>query len=31
VKVEFVNPFLQAATEVLDSELGTESQRVLSL
>jgi chemotaxis protein CheX len=27
VKVEFVNPFLQAATEVLESELGGESQR----
>jgi len=27
VKVEFVNPFIQAATEVLESELGGESQR----
>src|SRR6266851_4931929 len=27
MKVEFVNPFIQAASEVLDSELGTESQR----
>jgi chemotaxis protein CheX len=27
VKVEFVNPFIKAATEVLDTELGGESQR----
>jgi chemotaxis protein CheX len=27
VKVEFVNPFIQAATEVLESELGGEAQR----
>ena len=27
MKVEFVNPFIQAATEVLESELGGESQR----
>src|SRR5438094_4429336 len=27
MKVEFVNPFIQAASEVLDAELGTESQR----
>jgi chemotaxis protein CheX len=27
VKVEFVNPFIQAASEVLDSELGGEAQR----
>jgi chemotaxis protein CheX len=27
MKVEFVNPFVQAATEVLDSELGGEAQR----
>jgi chemotaxis protein CheX len=27
VKVAFVNPFLQAATEVLESELGGESER----
>jgi len=27
VKVEFVNPFIQAATEVLESELGGESLR----
>jgi len=27
VKVEIVNPFIQAATEVLESELGGESQR----
>ena|SRR5579859_5426308 len=27
MKVEFVNPFLQAASEVLDSELGGEAQR----
>jgi chemotaxis protein CheX len=27
MKVEFVNPFIQAASEVLDSELGSETQR----
>jgi chemotaxis protein CheX len=27
MKVEFVNPFVQAATEVLESELGGETQR----
>ncbi|HEV7662283.1 MAG TPA: chemotaxis protein CheX [Chloroflexota bacterium] len=27
MKVEFVNPFIQAASDVLDSELGGESQR----
>jgi chemotaxis protein CheX len=27
VKVEFVNPFIQAASEVLDSELGKEAER----
>ena len=27
MKVEFVNPFIQAASEVLDSELGGEAQR----
>ena len=27
MKVEFVNPFIKAATEVLDAELGVESQR----
>lgn len=27
MKVEFVNPFIQAATEVLESELGGEAQR----
>jgi chemotaxis protein CheX len=27
MKVEFVNPFIQAATDVLDAELGGESQR----
>jgi chemotaxis protein CheX len=27
VKVEFVNPFIQAATEVLEAELGAEAQR----
>jgi chemotaxis protein CheX len=27
MKVEFVNPFIQAAGEVLDSELGSETQR----
>jgi chemotaxis protein CheX len=27
MKVEFVNPFIQAASEVLDAELGAESQR----
>jgi len=27
MKVEFVNPFLLAASEVLDSELGSEAQR----
>jgi chemotaxis protein CheX len=27
LKVEFVNPFIQAATEVLESELGGEAQR----
>jgi chemotaxis protein CheX len=27
VKVEFVNPFIQAASDVLDSELGGESER----
>ncbi len=27
MKVEFVNPFIQAACEVLDSELGGEAQR----
>jgi chemotaxis protein CheX len=27
VKVEFVNPFIQAASEVLDSELGSETER----
>jgi chemotaxis protein CheX len=27
VKVEFVNPFIQAASEVLESELGAEAQR----
>jgi chemotaxis protein CheX len=27
MKVEFVNPFIQAATEVLESELGTEARR----
>jgi chemotaxis protein CheX len=27
VKVEFVNPFIQAASEVLDSELGKEAAR----
>src|SRR5216683_152086 len=27
MKVEFVNPFIQAASEVLDSELGTETRR----
>jgi chemotaxis protein CheX len=27
MKVEFINPFVQAAGEVLDSELGSETQR----
>lgn len=27
MKVEFVNPFIKAATEVLDAELGADSQR----
>ena len=27
MKVEFVNPFIQAATEVLETELGAEAQR----
>jgi chemotaxis protein CheX len=27
VKVEFINPFIQAATEVLESELGSETLR----
>jgi chemotaxis protein CheX len=27
VKVEFVNPFIQAATEVLESELGAQAER----
>jgi chemotaxis protein CheX len=27
VKVEFINPFIQAATEVLESELGGDAQR----
>src|SRR5687767_8479212 len=27
MKVEFVNPFIQAATEVLESELGTKTER----